>query len=339
MDQNKTAPLLELKGVKKHFVLNHGWFSGEKKVLKAIDGLDLQVYPGETVGLVGESGCGKSTTGNVIMQLLRATDGEIIFDGENLGALSARSLREKRKDFQIIFQDPFSSLNPRFNVFELIAEPLRSHGICSGNSLRKQVLELMDNVGLSRLFIDRYPHEFSGGQRQRIGIARALALRPKLIVCDEVVSALDVSIQAQILNLLTQLQEQYRLTYLFISHGLPAVKHISDRIAVMYLGKIVELAPTAELFRNPQHPYTEALLSAVPFPDPLRNRRRRKIVLSGDIPDQVQVPGGCRFSTRCRYVTSLCRELEPALVTGVNGRAVACHYPLVQSSTTVSASA
>ncbi|MGH8811006.1 MAG: ABC transporter ATP-binding protein [Advenella sp.] len=317
--------------MKKHFMLNKGWFSGERRTLKAIDGLDLQVYPGETVGLVGESGCGKSTTGNVIMQLLRASEGEIIFDGENLGTLSAHQLREKRKDFQIIFQDPFSSLNPRFNVFELIAEPLRSHGIVRGSALRTQVLELMDNVGLSRSFIDRYPHEFSGGQRQRIGIARALALRPKLIVCDEVVSALDVSIQAQILNLLTQLQEQYKLTYLFISHGLPAVKHISDRIAVMYLGKIVELAPTAELFRSPQHPYTEALLSAVPFPDPLRNRRRRKIVLSEDIPDQVKIPGGCRFSTRCRYATSLCRESEPALVSGANGVSVACHYPLVQS--------
>ncbi|WP_454813518.1 ABC transporter ATP-binding protein [Paraburkholderia fungorum] len=323
-------PLLELKGLKKHFDLSGDWFPGERKYLKAVDGIDLRVAAGETLGIVGESGCGKSTTGNAMLRLIEPSAGDILFEGTSICGLSAGELRRRRKDFQMIFQDPFSSLNPRMRVMDLIAEPLRSHHVLSGDRLRRRVGELMDSVGLSQSFIERYPHEFSGGQRQRIGIARALALQPKLIVCDEVVSALDVSIQAQILNLLARLRSELNLTYIFISHGLPAVKHICTRIAVMYLGKIVELATREQLFGHPRHPYTEALLSAVPIPDPALARGRRRIVLEGDMPSPVDLPSGCRFHTRCAYAQEKCRLVEPELASGRDGHQVACHFPLAR---------
>jgi len=335
-----SQPLLELRGLKKHYAIAGGWFSRERQYLKAVDGIDLKVWPGETLGLVGESGCGKSTTGNIMLRLGEPSAGDILFEGQSLRALSKSQLRVRRKDFQMIFQDPFSSLNPRMRVLDLIGEPLRTHGLMSGQHLRERVAELMQGVGLSADFITRYPHEFSGGQRQRIGIARALALQPKLIVCDEVVSALDVSIQAQILNLLARLQQQFNLTYIFISHGLPAVKHISTRIAVMYLGKIVELASTEQLFARPRHPYTEALLSAVPVPDPTLARKRKRIVLEGDIPSPVNLPSGCRFHTRCAYAQKKCSEAEPVLTacdTQNDNRSandehqVACHFPLTKT--------
>lgn len=330
MNTIEQMPLLELKGLKKYFDVSGdwNWLTAEPKYLKAIDGIDLKVYPGETLGIVGESGCGKSTTGNVIAQLLKPTEGDVLFEGESLCGLAPRVLRRRRKDFQMIFQDPFSSLNPRMRVRDLIAEPLRSHRIASGKQLHDRVVELMKAVGLSPTFIDRFPHEFSGGQRQRIGIARALALQPKLIICDEVVSALDVSIQAQILNLLSKLQKEFDLTYIFISHGLPAIKHISDRIAVMYLGRIVELATKEQLFSRPRHPYTEALLSAVPLPDPEAARTRRRIVLQGDIPSPVNTPPGCSFHTRCPYARDKCRQAVPTMQALESGHAVSCHFPL-----------
>lgn len=319
--------LLQVKGLKKHFELNEGW-GLQKQQLKAVDGIDLYVNEGETLGIVGESGCGKSTLGNLIIRLLEPTEGEIIFEGEDLTTLSPQELRKKRKDIQMIFQDPYSSLNPRMKVFDLIAEPLRTHNISSRKELQKQVDELLEVVGLSPTFANRFPHEFSGGQRQRIGIARALALKPKLIVCDEPVSALDVSIQSQILNLLADLQEEYDLTYIFIAHGLPAVQHISDRIAVMYLGKVVEITTKEQLFKQPRHPYTEGLLSAVPIPDPTLRNRERKVIIEGDMPSPVNPPTGCRFNTRCPYVTERCKEIEPALIENESGHFVACHYPL-----------
>ncbi|WP_199261878.1 ABC transporter ATP-binding protein [Paracoccus binzhouensis] len=330
MNTVEQTPLLELKGIKKYFDVSGdwSWLSAQPKYLKAIDGIDLKVYPGETLGIVGESGCGKSTTGNVIAQLLNPTEGDVLFEGESLCDLAPRVLRRRRKDFQMIFQDPFSSLNPRMRVRDLIAEPLRSHRIASGKQLHDRVVELMKAVGLSPSFIDRFPHEFSGGQRQRIGIARALALQPKLIVCDEVVSALDVSIQAQILNLLSKLQKEFDLTYIFISHGLPAIKHISDRIAVMYLGRIVELATKEQLFSRPRHPYTEALLSAVPLPDPEAARTRKWIVLQGDIPSPVNTPPGCSFHTRCPYARDKCKQAVPTMQALEDGHAVSCHFPL-----------
>ncbi|TMW69886.1 ABC transporter ATP-binding protein [Alteribacter natronophilus] len=327
MSRNR-QPLLEIKGLKKHFDISSGWFSREQKSVKAVDGIDLKVYPGETLGIVGESGCGKSTTGNTILRLLEATEGQILFEGEDLAKLSNKQMREKRKDIQMIFQDPFSSLNPRMKVFDLIAEPLRSHKAASGRELKKQVYELMETVGISKSFAERFPHEFSGGQRQRIGIARALALKPKLIVCDEPVSALDVSIQSQILNLLDRLQKEFNLTYIFIAHGLPAIKHISDRVAVMYLGKVVELADRDQLFEKPMHPYTEGLLSSVPIPDPENRNNRERIILKGDLPSPANPPSGCRFHTRCPYADEKCRTEEPAFSEERDGHHVMCHYPL-----------
>lgn len=267
METKSTEYLLEVKGLKKHFDVTRSLFGRNKQFLKAVDGVDLMIKKGETLGIVGESGCGKSTTGNVITRLLDATAGEVLFEGEDLMKLNKKEIREKRKDIQMVFQDPFSSLNPRMRVFELIAEPLRTHNIVSGSALKEEVYKLLDVVGLDHSFARRFPHEFSGGQRQRIGIARALALQPKLIVCDEPVSALDVSIQSQVLNLLARLQKEFQLTYIFIAHGLPAVKHISDQVAVMYLGRVVELAPTEALFSRPKHPYTEGLIHAIPVPD------------------------------------------------------------------------
>jgi len=328
-------PLLEVKGLKKHYEISKGWLGKEKEKLKAVDGVNFKVYRGETFGIVGESGCGKSTTGNAILRLLEATEGEILFEGKDLRTLTPEQMREKRKDIQMVFQDPFSSLNPRLRVSEIIAEPLRSHNIFNGNKqeLKKRVRELMDIVGLSSSYENRFPHEFSGGQRQRIGIARALALQPKLIVCDEAVSALDVSIQSQILNLLSNLQKEFKLTYIFIGHGLPAVKHISDRIAVMYLGKIVEVANKDQLFKNPGHPYTKGLLSSIPIPDPTMRNEQKQVMINGDIPSPSNPPKGCNFNTRCPYVVDACMQDEPPLreVTK-SGQLVACHYPQVPNN-------
>jgi len=331
MKSIEEQPLLEIKGLKKYFDSTKGWFTKDKQYIKAVDGVDLKVYRGETLGIVGESGCGKSTTGNAILRLIEATEGEIIFEGQDIRKLSEKEMREKRKDIQMIFQDPFSSLDPRMKIFDIIAEPLISNHIATGVKLKEKVEELMDVVGLSPIFINRYPHEFSGGQRQRIGIARALALKPKLIICDEPVSALDVSIQAQILNLLTKLQREYNLTYVFIAHGLPAIKHISDRVAVMYLGKVVELSTKEQLFQSPLHPYTQALLSAVPIPDPTKRTQQNEIILEGDLPSPSNPPKGCRFHTRCPYANEKCQKEEPVIKEYENGHFAACHYPLIQS--------
>ncbi len=324
----KEHNLLEVKGLKKYFDISEGLFKKEKHYLRAVDGIDFYVKQGETLGIVGESGCGKSTTGNLIMQLLDKTEGEIIFEGVDLSTLSKEELRKKRAEIQMIFQDPFSSLNPRMRVFDIIAEPLKTHHVVRGKDLENQVYELMDVVGLDRSYARRYPHEFSGGQRQRIGIARALALKPKLIICDEPVSALDVSIQSQILNLMAKLQKEFKLTYIFIAHGLPAVKHISDRVAVMYLGKIVEITTKEKLFDQPLHPYTEGLLSAVPIPDPTLRDQKNRIIIEGDMPSPANPPSGCRFHTRCPYAQERCRSEEPNLIEEKPDHFVACHFPL-----------
>ncbi|WP_077215024.1 ABC transporter ATP-binding protein [Bacillus dakarensis] len=324
----QTEYLLEVRGLKKYFDVSEGLFKKRKSFVRAVDNIDFFVKPGETLGIVGESGCGKSTTGNLIMQLLDKTEGEIIFEGVDLGKLSGEKLRRKRAEIQMIFQDPFSSLNPRMRVFDIIAEPLKTHHVAKGKELENQVYELMDVVGLDRSYARRYPHEFSGGQRQRIGIARALALKPKLIICDEPVSALDVSIQSQILNLMAKLQKEFNLTYIFIAHGLPAVKHISDRIAVMYLGKIVEITTKEKLFDQPLHPYTEGLLSAVPIPDPTLRDKKNRIIIEGDMPSPANPPSGCRFHPRCPYAQERCKIEEPKLVEEQQDHFVACHFPL-----------
>lgn len=324
----KEEYLLEVKGLKKYFDVTEGMFKKERQYLRAVDNIDFFVKQGETLGIVGESGCGKSTTGNLVMQLLDKTEGEIIFEGVDLGKLKGEALRKKRAEIQMIFQDPFSSLNPRMRVFDIIAEPLKTHNVAKGRDLENQVYELMDVVGLDRSYARRYPHEFSGGQRQRIGIARAIALKPKLIICDEPVSALDVSIQSQILNLMSKLQKEFQLTYIFIAHGLPAVKHISDRVAVMYLGKIVEITTKEKLFDQPLHPYTEGLLSAVPIPDPTLRDQKDRIIIEGDMPSPANPPSGCRFHTRCPYAQEKCRNVEPNLVEEKPDHFVACHFPL-----------
>ncbi|MFM9278852.1 ABC transporter ATP-binding protein [Paenibacillus jiagnxiensis] len=319
-------PLLEVSGLKKYYPLNKGWFFKKSGSVKAVDGVSFRVMPGETLGIVGESGCGKSTTGQLITRLQMPTEGRIVFQGRDLNELSEEEIRKARRDLQFVFQDPFSSLNPRMKIFDIVAEPLQVHGLAKGEALKNEVYRLLETVGLGAHLADRHPHEFSGGQRQRIGIARALAMKPKLIVCDEPVSALDVSIQAQILNLLKDLQQQFQLTYIFIAHGLPTVKHISDRIAVMYLGKIVELAGRDELFANPRHPYTEALLEAVPVPDP--TLRRERILLTGEIPGPSNPPSGCVFHPRCPYAQEICRTQAPLLTEHGAGHFAACHFPL-----------
>ncbi|MGE5571497.1 MAG: ABC transporter ATP-binding protein [Bacteroidota bacterium] len=317
--------LLEVKDLVKHFPITKG-IVVSKKVgsVKAVDGVSFHINRGETLGLVGESGCGKSTTGRLILRLIEATSGEIVFEGKNVLKLGREEMRELRKDMQIIFQDPYASLNPRMTVGDIIGEPMEIHRIARGKERDKRVRELLEVVGLSQLHAKRYPHEFSGGQRQRIGVARALAVNPKLIICDEPVSALDVSIQAQVINLLQDLQREFGLTYLFIAHDLSVVKHISDRVAVMYLGKIVELAAKHELYNNPQHPYTEALLSAVPIPDPTKKKQR--IILEGDVPSPINPPSGCRFHTRCRYAQDICSAEDPAFVDIGDNHFVACHF-------------
>lgn len=315
--------LLEAQNIKMHFPLKTGIFSRKENFVKAVDGVSFTIKPGETLSIVGESGCGKSTTGRVLMKLLDPTDGRIIFEGEDITDFSADKIRPYRKEFQMIFQDPYASLNPRLTVKEIIEEPLIVHNL-EKSKRQERVIELLEVVGLNKYHANRYPHEFSGGQRQRIGIARALAVNPKLIIADEPVSALDVSIQSQILNLLKDLQEQYKLTYLFIAHDLSVVEHISDRVAVMYLGRIVELTDRDRLFETPLHPYTKALLSAVPIPDP--SAKRDRIVLTGDIPSAANPPSGCTFHTRCPFAQDLCAEVTPEYRDYGDNHFVACHF-------------
>ncbi|HLM36795.1 MAG TPA: dipeptide ABC transporter ATP-binding protein [Gaiellaceae bacterium] len=321
-------PLVEIKHLKKYFPIRKGVLSREVARVHAVDDVTVSVAKGETLGLVGESGCGKSTLGRCIVRLLDPTDGDVVFDGRSIGKLRARALRPLRRQMQMIFQDPYASLNPRKRVGTIIGDPMRIHGIGDRKERKEAVEELLQKVGLSPEHYNRFPHEFSGGQRQRIGVARALALRPRLIVADEPVSALDVSIQAQMVNLLEELQDEFHLTYVFIAHDLGVVRHVSDRIAVMYLGKLVELSPAEELYTRPIMPYTEALLSAVPVPDPDLAEKRERIVLVGDVPSPIDPPSGCRFHPRCRYATDVCSQIEPPLVDYGNGHLAACHHPL-----------
>jgi oligopeptide transport system ATP-binding protein len=318
--------LVEVRGLKMWFPINQGILI-QRRIgdIKAVDGLDFSVRKGETLGLVGESGCGKSTTGRSILQLYRPTGGQVLFEGTDLTKLKGEALRRMRRRMQMIFQDPYASLNPRMTVGNIIGEPLEVHNILKGKERKERVQELLEVVGLNPYFINRYPHEFSGGQRQRIGVARALAVQPDFIVCDEPISALDVSIQAQIINLLEELQEKFGLTYLFIAHDLSVVRHISDRVAVMYLGKIAELTTRDELYNNPQHPYTKALLSAVPIPDPVVEEKRRRIILEGDVPSPANPPSGCHFRTRCPVRMDVCSEVDPEFRNIGAEHWVACH--------------
>ena len=316
--------LLEARNIVKHFPIRGGVFMKPVGAVRAVDDVSLAIRKGETVGLVGESGCGKTTFGRVILRLEEPTAGALFFEGENLLAFGRARMRRMRREMQIIFQDPFSSLNPRKTVGQIVGETLLIHGLGSRREREARVLELLETVGLRREQMRRYPHQFSGGQRQRIGVARALALQPKLIVCDEAVSALDVSIQAQVINLLEDLQERFGLTYLFISHDLGVVEHVSDRVAVMYLGQIVELAASETLYRRPLHPYTQALLSAVPMPDP--TLRGERIILRGDVPSPIDPPPGCRFHTRCLFAKEVCRKRVPSFREVADGHWVACFF-------------
>jgi oligopeptide transport system ATP-binding protein len=322
------GPLVEGVHLKKYFPIRKGLLQREVARVHAVDDVSFQVFEGETLGLVGESGCGKSTLGRTIVRLLEPTAGDIRFEGRSIANLGARELRPLRRQMQMVFQDPYASLNPRKRVGSIIGDPMKIHRTASQKDRRQRVQELLETVGLSPEHYNRFPHEFSGGQRQRIGVARALALRPKLVVADEPVSALDVSIQAQMINLLEQLQDDFTLTYVFIAHDLGVVRHVSDRIAVMYLGKLVELSPAEELYTRPIMPYTEALLSAVPIPDPDLSEQRQRIVLEGDVPSPISPPSGCRFHPRCRYATDICSQVEPPLADYGNGHLAACHHPL-----------
>ena len=317
--------LVQVRDLKMHFPITQGILIQRKVgAIRAVDGISFDIVRGETLGLVGESGCGKSTTGRAILQLYRPTSGEVYFEGQSLTELKGEKLRRMRRRMQMIFQDPYASLNPRMTVGDIIGEPLVVHNISKGKERRARVQELLKVVGLNPYFVNRYPHEFSGGQRQRIGVARALAVNPDFIICDEPISALDVSIQAQIINLLEDLQAEFNLTYLFIAHDLSVVRHISDRIAVMYLGKLVELTTREELYDNPLHPYTQALLSAVPIPDPVVEEGRQRVILEGDVPSPANPPVGCNFSTRCPVVMDICKEKDPEFKDAGGGHWVAC---------------
>jgi len=319
--------LVRVENLVKHFPITQGIIvQRQVGAVKAVDGLSFSIKQGETLGLVGESGCGKSTTGRAILQLHEPTSGHVYYKDEDLTTASASTMRKLRRDIQIIFQDPYASLNPRMTIGDIIGEPLEVHNLGTPKERRERVQELLHLVGLNPFFIKRYPHEFSGGQRQRIGVARALALNPEFIVCDEPISALDVSVQAQVVNLLEELQEKFNLTYLFIAHDLSMVRHISDRIAVMYLGKLVELAARAELFNNKMHPYTIALLSAVPIPDPIKERQRKRIILLGDVPSPANPPSGCRFHTRCPIAEEICKQEDPPFEEKQPGHWAACHF-------------
>lgn len=317
-------PILQVSELKQHFVLKKEVMFQAKQVVKAVDGISFDLFPGETLSIVGESGCGKSTTGRSILRLDEPTEGNVLFRGQSLTKMNKRELRNIRGDIQVIFQDPYASLNPRRTIRQMLEEAMAIQKVLPPNQREARMLELMNHVGLRPEYLERYPHEFSGGQRQRIGIARALAVNPKIIICDEAVSALDVSIQAQILNLLKKLQKDFDLTFLFISHDLSVVRHISDRVMVMYLGKIVEISDTASLFKNPLHPYTKALLSAIPVTD--QTQRKERIILKGDVPSPINPPAGCRFHTRCPFATNLCQREEPTLRESADQHFVACHY-------------
>ncbi|TEU19073.1 MAG: dipeptide ABC transporter ATP-binding protein [Anaerolineales bacterium] len=322
----KNDVLVRVKGLKMYFPITQGIiFQRRVGDIRAVDGISFNVRRRETLGLVGESGCGKSTTGRAILQLYRPTAGDVEFDGQSLVKMKGEPLRRMRRRMQMIFQDPYASLNPRMTVGNIIGEPLDVHNIMSSRERRERVQELLQIVGLNPYFVNRYPHEFSGGQRQRIGVARALAVRPEFIVCDEPISALDVSIQAQIINLLEELQEEFGLTYLFIAHDLSVVRHISDRVAVMYLGKLVELTDRATLYENPLHPYTKALLSAVPIPDPVVEDQRRRTILKGEVPSPANPPSGCNFHTRCPSKLPVCDQVDPEWQDVGGGHWVACH--------------
>ncbi len=344
MAENNVNNLISLQNLKVHFNLGGGGFldkisggSKVRRVVKAVDGVSLDIKKGETLGLVGESGCGKSTLGKAILRLTEPTSGEVFYNGKDLAHLSSNRMREERKNLQMIFQDPYASLNPRMTVGNIIGEPISTFGLANGRDVEEVVKDLMETVGMSRRFIKRYPHEFSGGQRQRIGIARALAVDPEFIVADEPISALDVSIQAQIMNLMERLQAEKNLTYLFISHDLRAVRHLSDRVAVMYLGKIVELAEGKEIYSDPLMPYTKALISAVPVPDPEIEAKRKRIILTGDVPSPINPPSGCHFNTRCPYAIEECKKIEPQLAETKTNHFAACirissEYPYIEEN-------
>jgi len=317
-------PLLEVRNLRKSFYVHPGPGGGKNLELRAVDGISFSLFKGETLGVVGESGCGKSTAGKLLLRLLEADGGEILFRGRDIRRLSPRAMRPLRREMQMIFQDPYSSLNPRMRIGDIVGEALKIHGLARSSAIKGEVVRLLSTVGLGEEYYHRYPHEFSGGQRQRIGIARALAVKPSLIIADEPVSALDLSIQAQVVNLLQDIQKDFGLTYLFIAHDLAVIEHISDRVAVMYLGRIVELADARELYRAPRHPYTEALLNAVPVPDPARRRERQ--LLKGEIPSPIDPPSGCHFHPRCPYAREICQREDPPLEDKGNGHLSACHF-------------
>ena len=324
--------LLEVRNLKKYYSVKSGFLNKDRRSVKAVDGINLSVKQGEILGIVGESGCGKSTRGRSILRLIEPTSGEVIFEGTNICGLKKEEMRLKRREMQIVFQDPGASLNPRLTVGEIIGEPLEVFHICEGKEKEERIYKLMDLVGINRAYINRFPHEFSGGQRQRLGIARALAVNPKLIICDEPVSALDVSIRAQVLNLIKELKDKLNLTYIFISHDLSVVHHICDRVAVMYLGRVVEIADKKQIYENPVHPYTKALLSAIPMPDP--EVKRERIILQGDVPNPADPPSGCHFHKRCPYAKKECSETVPPFVTVEPGHQVLCWLAEEQQSET-----
>ncbi|MEH7374989.1 ABC transporter ATP-binding protein [Neobacillus drentensis] len=317
--------LIEVKNLKKYFPLKNSMFSKNKQVVKAVDDVSFHIYKGETFGLVGESGCGKSTLGRTLNRLYDPTAGEILFDGKDIANLKNKELQPYRKRMQMIFQDPYSSLNPYMNVEEIIDEPLEIHTALSKNERREVIIDMLEKVGLKKADLEKFPHEFSGGQRQRIGIARALAINPDFILCDEAISALDVSIQAQVINMLEDLQSEMKLTYLFVAHDLSMVRHISDRVGVMYLGKLVEISKSDELYKKPLHPYTQALLSAIPIPDPIKAQNSKREIITGELPSPIEMETGCRFRSRCPFAKPICAEVDPLLKEVDGEHLVACH--------------